>query len=103
MTIVRPRVNTFRVQPLRSDDSPLIAHLVATTGLPESEVVRIVGDVLAFHAESVETLVRRRHAELKTYGAKNDQIFPLLAAELQARVVAAPALTERQLRRIVYG
>ncbi|WP_104108458.1 hypothetical protein [Nocardioides sp. 616] len=87
----------------RADVDALVDHLVSTSGLTESEVRRIVGDVLAFHAETVEALVRRRHAELKTYGAKNDQIFPLLAAELRTRVVAAPALTERQLRRIVYG
>ena len=97
-------MNTFRVPPLRSDDSPLIAHLVATTGLPESEVVRIVGDVLAFHAETRGGRWSVAGTpSCKTYGAKNDQIFPLLAAELPARVVAAPALTERQLRRIVYG
>ena len=47
--------------------------------------------------------MRRRHAELKTYGAKNPEIFAELARELAERVVAAPPLTERQLRRLVYG
>ena len=63
----------------------------------------MVEDVLAFHAEPVEEFVRRRHAHLKTYGAKNAEIFARIAAELADRVVAAPGLTERQLRRIVYG
>jgi hypothetical protein len=85
------------------EDDALVQHLMASTGLPESEVRRVVGDVLAFYAEPVEELVRRRHAHLKTYGAKNAEIFPRLAAELAGRVVAAPGLTERQLRRIVYG
>ena len=58
--------------------------------------------MLAFYAEPVEEFVRRRHAELKTYGARNDAIFTRIAAELGDRVVAAPALSERQLRRIVY-
>ncbi len=58
---------------------------------------------MAFHAEPVEEYVRRRHAQLKTYGAKNPEIFARIADELPGRVVAAPALTERQLRRIVYG
>lgn len=87
----------------RSDDDALVRHLVATTGLDEAEVRRVIGDVVAFHAEPVEDYVRRRHAHLKTYGARNAQIFPTIAAELATRVVAAPALTERQLRRIVYG
>jgi hypothetical protein len=51
----------------------------------------------------VEDYVRRRHAHLKTYGARNDEIFARIAEELAGRVVAAPALTERQLRRLVYG
>ena len=47
--------------------------------------------------------VRRRHAELKTFGVRNPEIFARLADELAQRVVAAPELSERQLRRIVYG
>ena len=78
-------------------------HLVATTGLSAAEAARVVDDVVAFHAEPVEAFVRRRHAELKTYGAKNPEIFARIADELAARVVAAPPLTERQLRRLVYG
>ena len=84
-------------------DPTLVAHLVASTGLSEAEAARVVQDVVAFHAEPVEAFVRRRHAELKTYGAKNPEIFARVAAELDGRVVAAPPLSERQLRRIVYG
>lgn len=83
-------------------DPALVAHLVATTGLTEPEAARVVADVVAFHAEPVEDYVRRRHAHLKTYGAKNPEIFARIAAELADRVVAAPPLTERQLRRIIY-
>jgi hypothetical protein len=84
-------------------DAILVDHLVATTELTATEAVRVVEDVLAFHAEPVEVYVRRRHAELKTYGTRNTEIFARLAEELAHRVVAAPELSERQLRRIVYG
>ncbi len=83
-------------------DAALVTHLVAGTGLTPTEAQRVVEDVLAFYAEPVEEYVRRRHAELKTYGAKNDEIFARIAAELGERVVAAPSLSERQLRRIIY-
>ena len=43
------------------------------------------------------------HAHLKTIGARNVEIFARLREELRDRVVAAPDLTERQLRRIIYG
>jgi hypothetical protein len=84
-------------------DPALVAHLVAGTGLTAAEATRVVQDVLAFHAESVEDYVRRRHAQLRTYGAHNDEIFARIAGELADRVVAAPRLSERQLRRLVYG
>ena len=84
-------------------DPALVSHVVATTSLTPGEAARVIDDVIAFHAQSVEGFVRDRHAHLKTYGAKNPEIFARIAEELAHRVVAAPALTERQLRRIVYG
>ena len=84
-------------------DQSLVDHVVATTGLTPAEAARVVEDVIAFHAEPVEVYVRRRHAELKTYGARNPEIFARVAEELAHRVVAPPDLSERQLRRIVYG
>ena len=88
------------------DDVPeqmLVDHVVSTTGLTPAEAARVIDDVVAFHAESVEEFVARRHVQLKTYGAKNDEIFTRIAEELAGRVVAAPRLSERQLRRMIYG
>ena len=57
--------------------------------------------MLAFHHETVEAYVRRRHSELKLRGAKNVDIFTVLRDELADHLVAAPDLSERQLRRII--
>ncbi len=84
-------------------DPALVDHLVDGTGLTPAEAARVIEDVLAFHAEPVEGYVRRRHAELQARGERNAQIFTRVRAELAGRVLAAPALSERQLRRIVYG
>lgn len=84
-------------------DPALVERIAASTGLSPAEAARVVEDVVAFHHEPVEDYVRRRHAHLKTYGARNDEIFARIAEELAGRVVAAPDLTERQLRRLVYG
>jgi len=86
-----------------SPDPDLVDRIAASTGLSPAEAARVVDDVVAFHAEPVEDYVRRRHAQMKTYGARNDEIFARVAEELATRVVAAPELSERQLRRIVYG
>ena len=76
---------------------------MASTGLDAAEAARVIEDVVAFHSERVEDYVRRRHGELKLRGTRNPEIFRLLRAELAERVVAAPDLSERQLRRIIYG
>jgi hypothetical protein len=81
----------------------LIAHLVRTTPLSPGEATRVVADVLGYFGEPVEVFVRRRHAELQAGGLQNERIFAQLADELGRRRVAAPALSARQLRRLVYG
>ncbi|WP_068924366.1 hypothetical protein [Planobispora rosea] len=81
----------------------LIVHLTRTSSLGPGEAARVVAEVLAYFSEPVEEFVRRRHAELKGRGLVNDEIFRRIAAELPSRRVAAPELSLRQLRRIVYG
>jgi hypothetical protein len=84
-------------------DSDVVDHVSASTGLSRGDAARVVEDVLAYYAEPTEDFVRRRHAYYRSRGVKNPAAFGLIAAELQRRVVAAPTLTERQLRRIIYG
>ena len=81
----------------------LARHVAASTGLPEPTAARVVADVTAYFGETVEDYVRRRHEELRRRQRKNDEIWPAIAAELATRRFAAPDLSERQLRRIVYG
>jgi hypothetical protein len=84
-------------------DPELVARVADSSGLTRGEAARVVGDVLAHYAEPVDAYVRRRHRELQTYGVRNDEAFRTIASELRSRLVAAPELSERQLRRIVYG
>lgn len=84
-------------------DRELIDRLSGSAGLTPAEAARVVADVLAWYREPVQDYVRRRHAHYQLYGKRNAEIFTLIAAELADRVVAAPQLSDRQLRRIVYG
>jgi hypothetical protein len=83
-------------------DPELIDRVAASAGLTPAEAARVVEDVVAWYREPVEDYVRRRHAYHRLYGRRNPQIFTLIAQELAGRVVAAPALSQRQLRRIIY-
>ena len=84
-------------------DRVLIHRVADSTGLTPGEAARVVEDVLAWYREPVEDYVRRRHAHHQLYGKRNPEIFALIADELADRAVAAPTMSERQLRRIVYG
>ncbi|HTU76832.1 MAG TPA: hypothetical protein VMG38_25255 [Trebonia sp.] len=81
----------------------LVRHVAASTGLPEATAARVVADIAAYFTESVEDFVRRRHAEMRAVHRKNDEIWPRIAAEMGTRRFGARELSERQLRRIVYG
>jgi hypothetical protein len=87
----------------RMPDADLVARIAATTGLRPTEAARVIDDVVSYYAEPTEEYVRRRHDELQTYGLRNAAIFEQISTELEGRVVAAPELSLRQLRRIVYG
>lgn len=84
-------------------ESELINRVASSTGLTPAEAARVVDDVVAWYREPVEDYVRRRHAQHRLYGRRNPEIFALIAGELAARLVAAPSLSQRQLRRIIYG
>ena len=84
-------------------DRDLVARVAGSTGLNEAEAARVIGDVVAHYAEPVHDFVRRRHAALKLHGTRNPEIYRIIADELSTRLVAAPELSERQLRRIIYG
>ena len=84
-------------------DRDLVDRVADSTGLTPAEAARVVEDVLAWYREPVEEYVRRRHAYHRLYGKRNPEIFALIADELADRLVAAPPLSQRQLRRIIYS
>ena len=89
--------------PPASPHEDLLEHVMRTTGLAAGSAARVIADVKAYFDESVEEYVRRRHRELQARGLTNDPIFERILGELRERPVAAPELTARQLRRLVYG
>ncbi len=81
----------------------LIDYLGRTHGLSERTAQRLVDEVLSYCQETVEEFIRRRHRELQALDLKNEAIFAEIAAELSTRRFCAPPLTERQIRRLIYG
>jgi len=81
----------------------LQTRCVRVGGLDRRAAERLVAEVLAHYAETPDTWVIRRHAELQAEGLTNEAIFARIAAELPLRRFASASLTARQLRRLVYG
>jgi hypothetical protein len=96
-------VHDASTRPAPPAHGDLVARICRSTGLPPGVAARVVADVLAYFSESTQEFVRRRHGELKQRGHDNDAIFARVAEELQERRVAAPELSVRQLRRLIYG
>lgn len=84
-------------------DDALVDRVVDSTGLTPGEARRVIDDVVAWYREPVVEYIRRRHRSLHTHGVRNPEAFETIAGELRRRVVGAPELSTRQIRRIIYG
>ena len=84
------------------DIDALVQHL-GRSGLNPGQARRLVEDVLAYFDETVEAYVARRHRELMRDGVKNSAIYRQLAAETRQRRFLTAPLSERQIRRMIYG
>ncbi|GAA4394275.1 hypothetical protein GCM10023147_26030 [Tsukamurella soli] len=80
----------------------LVDHVARSTGLSPAEAARVIDDVTAYYRETVDEFVRRRHRDLHQRGRRNAEIYAEVAGELADRLFAAPPLSERQLRRLIY-
>lgn len=78
-------------------------YLLRVVDLPEPLLDKIVGELKDHWSETAAEFVRRRHRELQRGGVPNRKVYGLIKEELANRPVRAPHLSERQIRRIIYG
>jgi hypothetical protein len=83
---------------------PLLNHLCNISRLEQSEAKKLVSEVIAYFSETTEAYVQRRHRELKQdEGLSNSQIYHRIEIEVGQIVLVSPSLSQRQIRRIIYG
>ena len=88
----------------KPDRSPLIQHLCNSNALERANAEKLVDEVIAYFSESVEDFVCRRHRELKQeQGLSNPQIYQQIETEIPQMVFAAAPLSQRKIRRLIYG
>ena len=83
--------------------SELVDHLCRHSNLTPVAAARLIDEVLAFYDEPTASFIQRRHYELQKAGLANAVIYAQIAEELKHHRFKAEPLTERQIRRTIYG
>ncbi|MEE9334839.1 MAG: hypothetical protein V3U65_12200 [Granulosicoccaceae bacterium] len=86
-----------------SDANDLIDHLCRHSPLTAEQAKQIVAEVNNYYRESVAVFVCRRHKELQHQGLSNNAIYNALMHEMPERRFSNEPLSERQIRRLIYG
>ena len=86
-----------------SNNNDLIQHLCNSTTLSVREVKALVDEILQYYNETLEQYVQRRHLELRGSGLGNNKIFTQIQQEARQRAFRETEISERQIRRIIYG
>ena len=81
----------------------LVEHLCRHSNLTPGDAARLIDEVLAFYNESTASFIQRRHYELQKAGLANAAIYRQIGEELEHHRFRAETLTERQIRRTIYG
>ena len=84
-------------------EGELLQHLQAVTGQGERVLAKILEEIQSWYAKDLPTWMRDRHRELQRQGLRNREIYPRLQEESQGILVNPGPLTERQIRRMIYG
>jgi ATP-dependent helicase YprA (DUF1998 family) len=78
-------------------------HLLSIVDIGEAELQKVVADLLDHWSETLAAFVVRRHKELQRSGIPNRLAYAQIRDEVSRRRFMAESLTERQVRRILYG
>jgi hypothetical protein len=84
-------------------DASFRAYLLGILDLSDRELDKLVDELLYHWAETRDDYVLRRHRELQREGVPNREIYGVLRREITQRRFAPRSMTERQVRRLIYG
>ncbi len=78
-------------------------HICETFGLDAASFRKLYEEFLSFFSLTLPEYVQSRHLELQREGLKNRDIYAAIMAEVPGLRFAAGPLTERRVRRMIYG
>lgn len=80
-----------------------IAYLCDNYGLEAEKLERLLEDIWAFTAISPKAHALKRHGDLKAQGERNEAIYARVLTELEDGRFQTDELSQRQVRRMIYG
>jgi len=78
-------------------------HLLNSYPVSEDLLDHILEDLGDYFAMDVKEFIGVRHQQLQKEGLLNSDIYNRIREELGTKRFAAPVLSVRQIRRIIYG
>jgi len=78
-------------------------HLELTYDIAEKDSDQLMEEFLAYFGSTLDEFVRARHGQLQKAGKKNPEIYRQILREAGTIRFAEKALSERRVRRIIYG
>lgn len=87
----------------RAVDPAFRDYLLRIVNVSERDLDKLVRELADHWAETQQEHVLRRHRELRRRGVPTRDIYGLIRNELGERRFAPLPMTERQIRRLIYG
>ncbi len=81
----------------------LFQYLSRTRGISLIEAAKLVDEILSYFHETRDTFIQRRHRELQATGISNSKIYQQIQSELDSRRFSTTLISERRIRRAIYG
>ncbi len=78
-------------------------YIVSAYSISENDFERLMDEVNHFYDYEFQSYIQSRHLKLKENGLNNQEIYQILQKEIKEQRFRAPTLSERQIRRIIYG
>ena len=78
-------------------------YIVSSFNISDSDFDRLIEEINNYYIETPEEFIRHRHFQLRRDGLKNEIIYKRILEEIKTRRFSAGNLSERQIRRIIYG
>lgn len=88
---------------LNNDFVDFKKHLLQIIDINETNLEKLISEINEFYSIDIKDFVKKRHTELKIiHNFKNDKIYEIIAKEIEIRRFPIK-LSERQIRRYIYG